>query len=336
MKSFRTVLPTPRAPLALTHADRLLLLGSCFTEHIGARLQAGKFSTLVNPQGIVYNPVSMARSLENLLWGEFSIRPTGGRIENSPYIELNGLWHSWEHHGVFSKPERADLLQGMAAAQAEAQAFLQKTSCLLLTLGTADVFVLRSTGVVVANCHKAPASWFEQRRLSVAETTDVLANVLQPLKKLLPGLQVILTVSPVRHLRNGFVDNQRSKAVLTLAAAALCDTLPDVHYFPAYELLLDDLRDYRFYAADMVHPNETAIDYIWEYFVETWFPADTRERLRQIEKILAALRHRPFNPDTAQHRAFAARQLEAIQALETACPEIRLDDEKKYFLSFSG
>lgn len=339
MKTFRTVFPIQRAPFALTHADRLLLVGSCFTEHIGTRLSAGKFDVLVNPNGIVYNPVSVARSLASLMWEGAQdsglIRPSEERIKNSPHhnnlFEHNGLWHSWEHHGFFSKPGKEATENGIRQAQQEAAGFLQKTNYLLLTLGTADVFILRETGQVVANCHKAPANWFEQRRLSVSETVQTLRTVLSEIKTQLPEIQVILTVSPVRHLRNGFVENQRSKAVLVLACAELCEQHDFIHYFPAYELLLDDLRDYRFYATDMIHPNEQAIDYIWERFSEACFTPETQRLLDQIGKITAAARHRPFNPDTEEHRAFARAQLEKIAVLVEKNPGLEFEAERGYF-----
>lgn len=335
MKTFRTVFPSQRAPFALTHANRLLLVGSCFTEHIGTRLSAGKFDVLVNPNGIVYNPVSIARALSSLLWGEFSIRPNEGRIKNSPHsnnlFEHNGLWHSWEHHGVFSKTSKEATEDGIRQVQQEAAGFLQKTNYLLLTLGTADVFTLRQSGQVVANCHKAPANWFEQKRLSVSETVQALGDVLSEIKTRLPEIQVILTVSPVRHLRNGFVENQRSKAVLVLACAELCGRYDFMHYFPAYELLLDDLRDYRFYATDMIHPNEQAIDYIWAHFNETYFSPETKRLLDQIEKITSATRHRPFNPDTAEYRAFARAQLEKIAGLVEKNPGLEFITERAWF-----
>lgn len=323
MKTFRTVFPVQRAPFALTHADRLLLSGSCFTEHIGARLALGKFTTLVNPNGIVYNPVSIARSLA-LLAGE------NAGAEDAVF-KHNGLWHSWEHHSAFSKPGEQETLQGIRKARQEAADFLQKTSYILLTLGTADVFMLRETGGVVANCHKAPANWFDQRRLTVTETVQVLRDTLTRIKARHPAIQVILTVSPVRHLRSGFVENQRSKAVLVLACAELCEQFNFIHYFPAYELLLDDLRDYRFYAADMIHPNEQAIDYIWHYFSETYFTAETRVLLEQIGKVIAAARHRPFNPDTEEHRAFVQAQLEKIAELERRSPFINFEEERAIF-----
>jgi len=342
MKTFRTVFPTYRAPITLTHADRLLLIGSCFTEHIGARLETGKFTTLVNPNGIVYNPVSIARTLSFLLWerpdSSGLIRPNherinpelSGRSHNSLF-EHNGLWHSWEYHGVFSKPDRQATEDGIRLAQQQAAGFLQKTDYLLLTLGTAEIFSLRETGRVVANCHKTPAGWFEQRRLTVSETVQALSDVLSQIKAQFPEIRVILTVSPVRHLRSGFVENQRSKAVLTLACAELCEQFDYLHYFPAYELLLDDLRDYRFYTADMIHPNEQAVDYVWQYFSETFFTPETQRLLDQIGKIAAAARHRPFNPDTAEHRAFARAQLEKIEGLVKENPGLRFEAERAIF-----
>lgn len=323
MKTFRTVFPAQRAPFALTHADQLLLSGSCFTEHIGARLASGKFTTLVNPNGIVYNPVSIARSLA-------STAGVNAGAEEAIF-KHNGLWHSWEHHGAFSKPGEQETLDGIRKARQETADYLQKTNYILLTLGTADVFTLRETGRVVANCHKAPASWFAQRRLSVAETVHALREVLTFIKTRLPEMQVILTVSPVRHLRGGFVENQRSKAVLVLACAELCEQFDFIHYFPAYELLLDDLRDYRFYAADMIHPNEQAIDYIWQYFSEMYFTAETRALLEQIGKVITAARHRPFHPDTEEHRAFAKAQLEQIAQLERRGLLINFEEERAIF-----
>lgn len=325
MKTFRTVFPIDPAAFTLTHSDRMVLVGSCFTEHIGARLAAGKFRTLVNPRGIVYNPVSVGRSLQ----------PAADAAADGPEVfEHQGLWHSWEHHGVFSAPERPTLLDRLRQAGGEAARFLPTANRLLVTLGTADVFVLRQTGQVVANCHKAPAAWFEQRRLTVAETEQALAGPLQHLKNAVPDLQVILTVSPVRHLRLGAVENQRSKAVLTLACAHLCDRFDFVHYFPAYELLLDDLRDYRFYAPDMLHPSDVAVEYIWQRFAEVYVPADTRNLLARLEKIRSAMAHRPFNPDTDEHRHFAREQLKKIEQFAAEYPLLDLEEEKMHFQRF--
>lgn len=338
MSRFRTIIPPYSAPFRLTHADRLLLAGSCFTEHIGARLRASKFPILLNPNGIVYNPVSIARMLEDLLREAFVAAPesrgAGESLPDNDLFEHQGQWHSWEHHGVFSHPDRETALAGIAAARREAAGFLRNTTHVLLTLGTAQVFVLRKTGRIVANNHKAPAGWFDQRRLEVGETVDVLGRVLESLQVQLPGLRVLLTVSPVRHLRNGFVENQRSKSVLLLACAELSEQFGFVHYFPAYELLLDDLRDYRFYTADMLHPNETAVDYVWDYFVRAFFPPETQKLLTQIDRIAAAARHRPFHPGSPEHRIFAQNQLADIRQLQDIHPGLDFSGEIAWFKQF--
>ena len=327
MERFRTALKSQSAPFGIAHSAAIMLVGSCFTEHIGARLSACKFRALTNPFGIVYNPVSIARCLERLSKNE---RPFGA----GDIFEHAGLWHSPEHHGHFSKPGRQEMLDGLNAARAESAEFLKKTDRLLLTLGTADVFESRETGLVVANNHKLPAAFFRERRLSVAEISETLGVILQQLHQHNPALRIVLSVSPVRHLRGGAVANQRSKATLVLACEALVRQLDFVYYFPAYELLLDDLRDYRFYAADMIHPSETAIEYIWQFFADTFFDDETKHLNTRIEKIAAAAGHRPFNPDTEAHRAFAQAQLEAIGNLKKEWPGLDFGVEEGWFRGF--
>jgi GSCFA family len=327
MERFRTVLKSPPAAWKISHTDRLMLIGSCFTEHLGNQLKILKINSLVNPFGIVYNPVSMARRLLRL-WQKDAYFTVEELFENA------GLWHSPEHHGHFSKPTAVEALAGINADYRAAAHFLKNTTRLLITLGTANVYVEKKSGMIVANNHKLPANAFEKRRLSVTETVDALAEVLQTLKKGLPDLQIVLTVSPVRHLADGLVENQRSKATLTLACEELCRRLPFAEYFPAYELLLDDLRDYRFYAADMIHPSETAVAYIWERFSEAYFDAATQELNARIGKIAAAVRHRPFHPTAPEHRSFALAQLEAIDHLEAEYPFLDFAEEKSFFKNY--
>jgi hypothetical protein len=309
MHEFRTVLPAQLAPFQISHHDRLMLVGSCFTEHIGARLVARKFQAFINPFGIVYNPVSIARCLERLSAGD---KP----FVEDDLVENGGLWHSWEHHSRFSTPDQQQTLASINIAYQQSAQHLTSANRLLLTLGTAEVFSLLSSGEIVANNHKIPAAAFQSKQLGVGEVTEKLGAIIEKINAKNPDLQVILSVSPLRHLRNGMVQNQRSKAVLVLACADLCRQLPNTHYFPAYELLLDDLRDYRFYAADMIHPSDVAVDYIWRYFSEMFFSKETSKLNAAIEKILAAANHRPFHPDTAQHKAFLAAQAKAIAELK--------------------
>lgn len=338
-----------------------MLIGSCFTEHIGNQLAGYKFPTLTNPSGIVYNPASIVSGLERL-FNENQFFTEQEIFENA------GLWHSWEHHGRFSKPGKEETLAGINAAYADAVAFLKKANRLLLTFGTADVFMLRDMGSaavtppgsgafrpatrvgsaindlgqgglkaalpVVANNHKMSAALFQERRLSVTEIAESTIGILQKIKSKNADLQVVLTVSPVRHLRSGAVASQRSKATLVLACDEICRRLDFAHYFPAYELLLDDLRDYRFYAADMVHPSEVAVQYIWNFFAGTFFSEDTKRLNERIGKIVAAARHRPFNPATEEHRAFARAQLEAIENLKKEWTALDFGEEEVYFQQF--
>ncbi|MFM7152789.1 MAG: GSCFA domain-containing protein [Bacteroidota bacterium] len=308
MNSFRTIFPGMASPFQIGHHDRILLSGSCFTEHIGSRLNDLRFRTLVNPFGIVYNPFSIADALARLSDGN-AIYTRDSIFENQ------GVWRSWDHHSQFAKPDPVETLNGMNDAFRESSLFLKDTTYLLITLGTADVFYLHETGKIVANNHKMPDRLFGTRRLSVDFVADVLTGCLGSLLEMNPGMRFILTVSPVRHLRKGMIENQRSKAVLCLACEAVCRQIQEAHYFPAYEILLDDLRDYRFYTSDMIHPSDVAVNYIWDYFSGSYFSESTRQTNAALEKINAALRHRPFNQDTEQYRAFLAAQEDALRRL---------------------
>ena len=324
MPSFRIDIPVRRADFAIDHQHQSLLVGSCFTEHIGNRLVAAKFPVALNPFGIVYNPISVAHSLERLWAGN---RP----FSEAELFTHQGLWHSWEHHGRFSQPDLPTMLEGLNVAYAASAQALRRTNRLLLTLGTADVFSLVTTGQVVANNHKMPATLFQQRRLGVDEIVQHLLVILQKIAAEQRDFEVILTVSPVRHLRAGAVENQRSKGTLLLACAALCEQLSFATYFPAYELLLDDLRDYRFYAADLVHPSDVAVDYIWQHFADTFFTPDTQKLMSRMEQIRLAVAHRPFHPDTIQHRNFEQAQLLAIADLTVDYPTLDFTKEIAHF-----
>lgn len=323
MSTFRTTLSWPPATLRLRYGDHLLSLGSCFAEHIGRRLERDKFSALLNPFGILYDPLSLAMTLRRLDEG----RP----FEAGDLFQHQGLWHSFAHHGRFSGPDRSAVLLRVNAALADGQAFLSRTDYLLLTLGTAHLFEHRASGQVVANCHKLPAAAFRRRRAAPAEIEAALSAALAALRARRPQLQVILTVSPVRHLRDGLIENQRSKAALLLAVDALQAAHDFVHYFPSYELVLDDLRDYRFFAADMTHPNEVAVDYVWEAFCHHFFEEPTRQLQQKVSRIVQAAAHRPFHPATPEHQRFLLQQLAAIDELEAANPFLDFQGERRHF-----
>ena len=283
-----------------------------------------KFKTLLNPFGILYNPVSVAQSLMQI---------SKGRIyQKEDLIEHEGIWSSFAHHGRFSGTNPEKVLENINQAIKSSREFLLQSKVLICTLGTAYVFEYKPTGKIVGNCHKLPNSDFNRKRLTVEEMVEPLKDALESLHSSNDQLKIILTVSPVRHIRDGLIENQRSKAALLLAVDELCQNNNRVEYFPSYELLMDDLRDYRFYEADLIHPNQQAIDYIWNAFSDTYFPEVTQKLNTRIEKLVQASRHRPIHPQSRAHQEFIRRQLEKIDTITSEYPHLSFDEEKELFL----
>ena len=313
---FRTeieILPYDRL---LSYDDRLLALGSCFAAEIGRRLADAKFRIAVNPSGVLFNPLSLVRTLRRY----HDARPVAE--EELQYSD--GRWFHYDFHGSLAGGTAAEALTRINGAVAEGAHALREASVVLLTLGTAWVYERSSTGEVVANCHKQPAGLFRRRRLTVAE---IVSQIERTLTNELSGKDVLLTVSPVRHLGDGLAGNAVGKAVLRLAAEELAERYAQVAYFPAYEILCDDLRDYRFYADNLVHPSPQAVAYVWERFCEALLTPDTRRLLPRIAGVVAAARHRPLHPESEAYRAFCRRQLEAIERL----PEADFTEETAFF-----
>jgi len=323
MSAFRTVLPFEKANFDINYQSSILCIGSCFTENIGALLGFNKFPTLLNPFGILYNPISIKNSLEILL--------SKKEYQASDLFLHQDLWRNFDYHGAFAHIDKQQTLSNINDELTKARTFLKRTDRLILTFGTANVFINKSTQKVVANCHKLPNTHFEKQRLSVAEITAALSPVLQQLKTQNKELAIIFTISPVRHIRDGLLENQRSKATLLLALENLSKELPFTHYFPAYELMLDDLRDYRFFGKDLIHPNEMAINYIWDYFQQTYFSTATMTISKQVKKIVQASQHRPLHVETATHQQFVRKQLERIMAFSKQYPFINLKIEREKF-----
>jgi hypothetical protein len=313
---FRTELPLSKARFDINYQTPTLGIGSCFVENMGDKLSARRLPFLQNPFGIVYNPISMAAQLD-ILMGE-------KRFVESDLVEINGLFHSWFHHGFYSENSVDLALEKINTAIDEARLFLKTTKRLFLTFGSATVFQLISSGDIVANCHKAPAHYFDRRRLSVVEIVAAFCPILEKLSTQLPDLQIIITVSPIRHLRDGLIENNLSKATLLLAANDLAHKFLNVSYFPAYELVMDDLRDYRFFEPDMMHPTAQAIDYIWHFFSDTYFSEDTQNVVREVGKINAMQAHRPINAsDTEGSLKFQNALALKINELEKRFPFLK-------------
>jgi GSCFA family len=313
--TFRTILSVTKANFDISHQNHILTMGSCFAENIAQYLQKGRFHLEINPFGILYNPISIAQGLDFL----YNDAP----FPESELVQQGELWHSFLHHGSFAKLSKTELLADLNTRLEHHRAFAQKTNRIILTLGTANVFVYRDNGNVVANCHKIPNTAFDKRRLSVAECVAVFETVFQKMKTQYPDIQIIVTVSPVRHIRDGIVENQRSKATLLLAAEQLSQQFSFVHYFPAYEILMDDLRDYRFYNEDMIHPSDAAIAYVWEAFQDSFFSESCKNILSEVEALNRLLAHRPLFPETNEYQLFLRKQIEKSEVLQVKYPFLK-------------
>ena len=302
--------------------DRIFLVGSCFTEHMSTRLANHKFSTCENPHGILFNPASICHSIRDCI-----NRKTYTRED---LFDDQGIWSSWDFHSRFSHMEPGQALQSMNASVASAHEALRSSKWIIVTLGSAFVYQLGS-GRVVANCNKAPSSLFTKRLLGPEEVISGLDTIIHQLRVFNPGIQVLLTVSPVRHLREGLVENNRSKAVLIHCVHQLVSKFDDIHYFPAYELVIDDLRDYRFYAEDMVHPNYQATRYVWDKFTEACISPASRQVIKEIQALRTSMAHKPLHPGSPTHRAFLQKQKIIAEDLSARYPYLDFSEEISYF-----
>lgn len=305
----------------IDYTESICCMGSCFAEHMAEKLRTHKFSTHLNPFGILYNPFSISQSILRLIHGE--------PYQSEQIFQHDELWHSYDHHGAFSDPEPEACLEKINTSLEEGSRFIQTADWVILTLGTAYVFVEKKQQRIVANCHKVPGNEFTRIRLSKQEVVFQLSGSIQAIRSINPSAKFIITVSPVRHIRDGLVANQRSKAALLLAVEEVTEQVPDVYYFPSYELLLDDLRDYRFYEADMIHPNALAVEYIWERFGEVFFSEGTLQLMKEVKKVVQAARHRPLHPGRAAHQRFVEAQLKKIVELEARYDFLNFVEERK-------
>ncbi|CAL1517508.1 GSCFA domain-containing protein [Chitinophaga sp. MM2321] len=315
----------PVAPLepAIRYSDELLLMGSCFAEEIGEKLQEHRFNTVINPHGILYNPLSITRALTTYLDGKIYTK--------EDLFQHNDTWNSWDHHSRFSALTADAALDGINAAQATAMRSMEQADWLILTLGSAHAYVLKENNRIVGNCHKVPATAFYKRMLTAEEVITALDNVMHRLFFRNRKINILFTVSPVRYIRDGVVENNLSKAILLQAVHHLVNKFSRLYYFPAYELVIDDLRDYRFYKDDMVHPNATAVNYVWEQVVKACINTGDQALLHTITELNRAAQHRPFNPRSSQHQQFMRTYADKVKLLMEAHPHLKLDDLMKYF-----
>jgi hypothetical protein len=316
-------IPSPEP--GISYRDKIFLAGSCFTEHIGGRLQQLKFSVLQNPNGILFDPLSVTKSLVSYIQNR--------KYTSEDLFYLNELWQSWQHHSVFSGMHQDEVLANINRSQQLAHDFLREADWLIITLGSSFSYQLTESGGSVANCHRAPAQWFRKHLLSIDETVTALDNCMHQLFHFNQKLKIIFTVSPVRHIRDGVTENNRSKARLIESVHHLVQKFDRLYYFPAYELVIDVLRDYRFYDIDLVHPNYAATEFVFEKFREHFIDASARSISEEVKNIVTAFKHKPFQPETLAHRQFLKTYLGKIEQFREKYPFI---DFSKEILHFSG
>jgi len=308
----------------ISYNDPVMFIGSCFATYIGRKFESGHMPVMINPSGTVFNPASVLKTISRIISGE--------SYELKDLNNFNGLWFSFDHYTDFSSETAEGTLSAINLKLNESRSFLSGTRFLFITFGTARVFRLKESGLIVSNCHKLPAINFTRELMSVNNIVISCNALLDNLKSLYPGLKVIFTISPVRHWKDGAHGNQVSKSVLFLAVEELLKHPSKPSYFPAYELIMDDLRDYRYYDEDMLHPSPKAIDYIWEEFSKCYFEKTTTELVQEIDRISKAMSHRIQNPYSGETRKFAENILAKIDLISKKAPEINLQNEKKYFL----
>jgi len=348
MIDYCTYIEIPKSFIDVTYKSRLMFIGSCFADNIGEKMREHKFNIDVNPFGVLYNPLSVASACTLLLKPELFVE--------SDLFFYNGMYHSFMHHGKFSDISAGDCLFKINESLKSAAENFREMSHLVITFGTAYVYHLKEqctmhnekcamgtvipaeekkgsdkyNGQVVANCHKLPAAYFDHKLLSVDEIVCKWSDLLDNIWSVNPALKVIFTVSPIRHLKDGAHFNQISKATLLLSEQQLVNKYPDrTSYFPAYELMMDELRDYRFYAEDMLHPSKVAVEYIWERFCDTYIDKETKDILKEIESLIQALCHRPLNPVSDANRKFLSQTLLKIKRLQKKYPYLCLSKEEK-------
>ena len=313
---FTTKIPVQKSSFPIDYDSKIILLGSCFAENMGEKFQYFKFQAITNPFGIIFNAVSLEklirRAVENRMF-----------TENDIFFH-NDLWHCFEVHSELSNPDKDAFLESLNDLIRLTNQQLNDSTHIIITLGTSWVYRNIESNEIVANCHKVPQKQFTKELLSINQTEESLQSIISLIHSVNPNCNFIFTVSPVRHIKDGFVENTLSKAHLVAAIHKTITNNPSlITYFPAYEIMMDELRDYRFYAEDMLHPNQTAIDYIWIQFFENYISESEFGLMNEICSIQKGLKHRPFNPNTESHQKFLNQLDLKIQTIQNQHPFIK-------------
>lgn len=315
---FRTEIIPEASPAKINLKDRILTAGSCFSDSIGAQLLGSKFNVLSNPFGVSYNPHSIHKVLRYALHNQ--------AVPDNTYTENQELIANYDFHSSFSALKKSEIESNIRESVGASHYFLKDAKWIFITYGTAWVYERNDTGEVVSNCHKIPASNFTKSLLSQKKMLESFDEFYRDLKTFNPDCKIITTVSPVRHIKDTLQLNSVSKSVLRLTCQTIAETYSDVFYFPSYEIMLDDLRDYRFYKQDMIHPSEEAEEYIWSKFSDCYFDNSTKEFVKKWKPIYTALQHKPFHLHSTAHQTFLAKTLVQLEELSKI---INVDIEMK-------
>jgi len=308
MENFRTVLTTSPAPFHIGLHDQCFTIGSCFADNLGHLLQKFKFDVAVNPFGTAYNPISIHKSLQYAIDNE-----TPG---SDTYDELNETFFNYDFHSSFSALDKTGLELNISGAISKSHDFIRRASVLFITYGTAWVYERNKNGSIVYNCHKVAASHFTKKLLTQKKILESFESLRKSLLLLNPTIKIILTLSPVRHIKDTLELNAVSKSILRLSCHTISEMYPEVEYFPAYEIVIDDLRDYRFYDRDLLHPSPEAIEYIWKLFGQRYFNNDTKDFIKQWDDVLKSIKHRPFHPGSTAHQKFLSEVISRLKELK--------------------
>ena len=315
---FRTQIPISKSNKPIDYNSKVLSLGSCFAENMADKFDYFKFQNETNPFGIIFNSVSIEKIIQRVITQEL--------YTEKDVFFYNERWHSYEVHSDLSNADRAELLETLNKAITETNKKIQEATHMIITFGTSWVYRNIESDQIVANCHKVPQKQFSKELLSVEVIQKSIQNIVELIQSLNPDINFIFTISPVRHIKDGFTENQLSKSHLfTALHVNLKSKINNLKsdYFPSYEIMMDELRDYRFYGEDMLHPNQIAIDYIWKLFSENNISATSASVMKEVEEIQKSLHHRSFNPESEQHLKFLAKLQEKINLLREKLPHIK-------------
>lgn len=305
--NFTTKIPISKSQKPIDYSSTIMSIGSCFAENMGEKFEYFKFQITINPFGIIFNPVSIEKLITRVVNQE--------KYTEKDIFFHNEMWHCFEVHSELSNPSKEEFLENLNTILESTKQQITKSTHLIFTFGTSWVYRNKLSNEIVANCHKVPQSQFDKEILSVETIENSIKNTVDLIKKVNPNCNFIFTISPVRHIKDGFVENSVSKAHLITAVHNLKPATRNSQYFSSYEIMMDELRDYRFYAEDMLHPNQTAIDYIWIKFFENYVDEKEFVTMNQVCEIQRALKHRPFNPNSESHLQFLKNIQQKIDKL---------------------